>query len=103
MVEDMYEPLVSEVDFLKAGELRQKRGIRPKFKLTRFSGKVKCGNCGCGVSRRTAGMKKKWVCNTRERKGISACDMRPILRMSLIRLLIPLSRLPFLVIDWRCY
>ena len=78
MVEDMYEPLVSEVDFLKAGELRQKRGIRPKFKLTRFSGKVKCGNCGCGVSRRTAGMKKKWVCNTRERKGISACDMRPI-------------------------
>ena len=78
MVEDMYEPLVSEVDFLKAGELRHKRGMRPKFKLTRFSGKVKCGNCSCGVSRRTAGMKKKWVCNTRERKGISACDMRPI-------------------------
>ena len=80
-VEEMFEPLVSVEDYEKALLIRQKRAdesANKDAKLTRFSGIIKCGNCGCGISRRTAGAKKKWVCNTRERKGVDVCDNRPL-------------------------
>ena len=72
LVDEMFEPLVSEEDYQKALEIRQQRaGQFPNNQdnLTAFSGKVKCGYCGCGVSRRTSGDRKRWVCNTRERKA----------------------------------
>ena len=80
-VEEMFEPLVSVEDYEKALLIRQKRAdesANKDAKLTRFSGIIKCGNCGCGISRRTAGTKKKWVCNTRERKGVDVCGTRPL-------------------------
>lgn len=87
LVDEMFEPLVSEDDYEKAKEMRQKRADAMPNKnavLTPFSGMVKCGNCGCGFSRRTAGKKKRWVCNTRERKGMDACECRPIDESELI-------------------
>ena len=78
-VEEMYEPLVSVEDFERAQVIRQRRAEKSvNVQPTKFSGLVKCGNCGRGVSRRTAGGIKKWVCNTRERKGVDNCDMRPV-------------------------
>ena len=88
-VTEMFEPLVSAEDFERARAIRQKRADTAANKnpqLSKFSGLVKCGNCGHGVSRRTADGKKKWVCNTRERKGVDVCDMRPIMENELERL-----------------
>lgn len=88
LVEDMYEPLVSKEEYNKALKIRKERAEKMPNKdpvLTPYSGLVKCGNCGCGISRRTAGKKKKWVCNTRERKGIDCCDSRPINEEELIK------------------
>lgn len=87
VVEDMFEPLVSEQEFEKAQEIMQIRAEqRPNKnpKLTAFSGKVRCGDCGCSVSRRTAPKGKKWVCNTRERKGMDKCGMRPLYETELM-------------------
>ncbi len=82
MVEEMYEPLVSGEDFERAQEIRRQRAMEmPRSVITKFSGLVKCGNCGAGVSRRNAKDKKKWICNTRERK--SACNMRPVMETEL--------------------
>ncbi len=82
VVEEMFEPLVSREDFERAQELRRQRAMEvPRPVITKFSGLVKCGNCGAGVSRRTAKGKKKWICNTRERK--STCDMRPLMETEL--------------------
>ena len=81
LVDEMFEPLVSEEDYQKALEIRQQRAEQfpnNQDNLTAFSGKVKCGYCGCGVSRRTSGGRKRWVCNTRERKGMKQCECRPI-------------------------
>ena len=67
LVDEMFEPLVSEEDYQKALEIRQQRAEQfpnNQDNLTAFSGKVKCGYCGCGVSRRTSGDRKRWVCNT---------------------------------------
>ena len=85
-VEDMYEPLVTVEEFERAQEIRQRRAeesANANAALTKFSGLVKCGNCGRGVSRRTAKGAKKWVCNTRERKGTDVCDMRPLMEEEL--------------------
>ena len=85
-VEEMYEPLVSAKDFEQAMEIRGQRAgeaANANPTLTRFSGLVRCGCCGHGVSRRTAKGKKRWVCNTRERKGSGACDMRPVMETEL--------------------
>ena len=87
LVDEMFEPLVSEEVYQKALEIRQQRAERypnNQDNLTVFSGKVKCGYCGCGVSRRTSGGRKQWGCNTRERKGMKQCDCRPILETELI-------------------
>lgn len=93
LVEEMFEPLVSDADFKKVAEIRRARAPKVKPKLTRFSGKIKCGNCGSGVSRRSAGAgKKRWICNTRERKGMAECDMRPIMEYELERLI---GNIPF--------
>nr|MCR5402939.1 recombinase family protein [Butyrivibrio sp.] len=82
MVEEMFEPLVSREDFERAQEiLRQRAMATPHSIPTKFSGLVRCGNCGAGVSRRTSKGKKKWICNTRERK--STCDMRTIMEAEL--------------------
>lgn len=80
-VEDMFEPLVSEQDFEKAQKIMKKRAEAMPNRnpeLTVFSGIVRCGNCGRSVSRRTTKYGKKWVCNTRERKGKHTCDFRGI-------------------------
>ena len=44
--------------------------------ITAFSGIMKCGICGCSISRRTCKYGKKWICNTKERKH--TCDFRNI-------------------------
>ncbi|MDD7641516.1 MAG: recombinase family protein [Roseburia sp.] len=87
LVDEMFEPLVSEEDYQRALEIRQRRAeLFPNNQdnLTVFSGKVKCGYCGCGISRRTSGSRKRWVCNTRERKGMKSCECRPIWETELI-------------------
>lgn len=80
-VEEMFEPLVSKTDFEKAQQIMKDRAeAMPNRnpKLTAFSGIVKCANCGCSISRRTSKYGKKWICNTKERKGKAVCDFRDI-------------------------
>ncbi len=80
-VEGMYEPLVSTEELRRAIEIREKRAGEMKNAhpvLTRFSGLMKCGNCGGGVSRRTTNGTKAWRCNTSERKGMTACDVHKV-------------------------
>lgn len=87
LVDDMFEPLISEEDYQRALEIRQRRAeLFPNNQnnLTAFSGKVKCGYCGLGISRRTSGSRKRWVCNTRERKGMESCECRPIWETELL-------------------
>jgi Site-specific recombinases, DNA invertase Pin homologs len=83
VIDGMYEPLVSKDDFTKAQEIRaQRASLIPEATILGFSGLVKCGSCGSGVSRRTSRAAKRWCCNTKERKG--TCDMRPIMEEELI-------------------
>ena len=87
LVEGMFEQLVSKVDFDKAQEIRKRRAAQSSNRnpvLMPFSGVVKCGCCGGGFSRRTAGKYRRWGCNTRERKGSTACDSRPIREEELV-------------------
>ena len=81
LVDSVFEPLVSKTDFDKAQEIRKMRAAqscnRNSVRMP-FSGMVKCGCCGSGFSRRTAGKYRRWGCNTRERKGRESCDSRPI-------------------------
>ena len=81
LVDGVFEPLVSKDDFDKAQEIRKMRAAqscnRNSVRMP-FSGMVKCGCCGSGFSRRTAGKYRRWGCNTRERKGRESCDSRPI-------------------------
>ena len=87
LVEGTFEPLVSKTDFDNAQEIRQRRaaqsGNRNSVRMP-FSGMVKCGCCGGGFSRRTAGKYRRWGCNTRERKGRESCDSRPIKEEELV-------------------
>ena len=86
-VADMFEPLVSEEDFIKVQEIKEQRAAampNRNPKLTAFSGKMRCGICGCSISRRSSKYGKKWVCNTRERKGKEMCDSRPIFETELM-------------------
>ena len=87
MVDGVFEPLVSKEDFDKTQEIRKQRAEQscnrnPVFMP--FSGMVKCGCCGGGFSRRTAGKYRRWGCNTRERKGRESCDSRPIKEEELV-------------------
>ena len=80
-VEGMFEPLITQEDFEKAQAIRAERAEKAANKnpvLTAFSGMVKCGECGCSVSRRTTKYGKRWNCNTRERKGKDVCGLRPV-------------------------
>lgn len=74
-VDDMYEPIITGNEFDKAQEIRKARAevCEKDIRLTCFSGRMKCGGCGGGMSRRTANHKKKWVCNRKERKGANEC------------------------------
>ena len=86
-VAEMFEPLVSEEDFARVQEIRKQRAEampNKNPKLTAFSGKMRCGICGCSISRRTTKHGKKWTCNTKERKGKAACDSRPIYESELM-------------------
>lgn len=88
LVDEMYEPLVTEEEFEKAKMIRQQRAKSQPNRnpqLTVFSGKMKCGICGCGVSRRTSKARKFWMCNTRERKGEKVCDCLAIWEKELIQ------------------
>ena len=81
LVDGMFEPLVSKDDFDKTQEIRKQRAEQScnrNLVFMPFSGMVKCGCCGGGFSRRTAGKYRRWGCNTRERKGRESCDSRPI-------------------------
>ena len=87
LVEGIFEPLISRDDFDKAQEIRKLRAERAVNRnpvLMPFSGMVKCGCCGGGFSRRTAGKYRRWGCNTRERKGREFCDSRPIKEEELV-------------------
>ena len=87
LVEGIFEPLISRDDFDKAQEIRKLRAERAVNRnpvLMPFSGMVKCGCCGSGFSRRTAGKYRRWGCNTRERKGRESCDSRPIREEELV-------------------
>ena len=87
LVDGVFEPLVSKVDFDKAQEIRKRRAAQSSNRnpvLMPFSGMVKCGCCGSGFSRRTAGKYRRWGCNTRERKGRESCDSRPIKEEELV-------------------
>ena len=87
LVEGIFEPLISRDDFDKAQEIRKLRteqAVNRNPVLLPFSGMVKCGCCGGGFSRRTAGKYRRWGCNTRERKGSTACDSRPIKEEELV-------------------
>ena len=80
-VEEMFDPLVSETDFEQAQQIMKERAESMPNRnpeLTAFSGRVRCANCGCSISRRTSKYGKKWVCNTKERKGKCICDFRDI-------------------------
>lgn len=80
-VEDMFDPLVSRQDYEKAQVIMKERAKsmpNRSPKLTAFSGVVRCANCGCSICRRTSKYGKKWVCNTKERKGKCICDFRDI-------------------------
>lgn len=86
-VEEMYEPLVSTEDFAKAQVIMRERAAAmpnrdPKY--TVFSGKMKCGNCGCSISRRHSCQGIKWICNTKERKGKHVCDFRDLYESELM-------------------
>lgn len=84
LVDDMYEPLISEETHDKAIQIMKKRADsmpNKNPKLTPLSVMVKCGTCGCGISRRRS--TKRWVCNQKERKGLKACSSRPILEKEL--------------------
>lgn len=84
LVDDMYEPIISEEVHEKALEIMKKRAEsmpNKNPKLTPISGLVKCGACGGGISRRQSS--GRWVCNTRERKGKNVCSSRPILENEL--------------------
>ena len=87
LVDGVFDPLVSKEDFDKAQEIRKMRaeqsGNRNSVRMP-FSGIVKCGCCGGGFSRRTAGKYRRWGCNTKERKGSTACDSRPIKEEELV-------------------
>ena len=87
LVEGIFDPLVSREVFDKAQEIRKRRAAQSGNRnpvLMPFSGMVKCGCCGSGFSRRTAGKYRRWVCNTRERRGIDVCDSRPIKEEELV-------------------
>ncbi|MEQ2869256.1 recombinase family protein [Selenomonas noxia] len=87
LVDGVFESLVSRDDFDKAQEIRKQRVAQSANRnpvLMPFSGMVKCGCCGGGFSRRTAGKYKRWVCNTRERKGSTVCESRPIKEEELV-------------------
>ena len=86
-VDDMYEPLVSVEEYEQAVLIREKRAAEASnahVVLTRFSGLMKCGHCGCGISRRNFRKEKRWECNTRARKGSDVCDMQPLMETELI-------------------
>lgn len=76
LVEDMYEPIITKEIFDKTQKIKAERARAVKerdIKLTRYSGKMRCGICGSNMSRRTANKHKKWICNRKERKGIKQC------------------------------
>ena len=85
-VEEMFEPLITTDEFEQAKTIRERRAqesASASAVSTQYSGLIKCGNCGSGISRRSFKSAKRWVCNTRERKGKGLCDMRPVMEAEL--------------------
>ena len=88
-VDGLFEPLVTEENHARAVELRRQNAEKCaniNVELMPFSGKMKCGVCGCGLSRRSPKGYKKWTCNTKEKKGMAVCNSRPINEDELFRL-----------------
>ena len=81
VVEDEHEAIISRELFEAVAKIRAQRARKPYVK-TCFSGKVKCGKCGAGCSRRSIPHSKKtqrkiykrWSCNAWETK--QTCDLR---------------------------
>lgn len=87
LVEDAHEAIVSKELFEAVQRVRIERGrSAPKREYTCFTGKVRCGKCGYKCSRRNIVHSKKikreyykrWLCNGREKKGMSFCNVLPI-------------------------
>ena len=98
LVDGLYEPIISEETFEKASAIRKERAemcAERKIEVTPFSGKIQCGICGRSVSRRTAGDKKVWVCNTKEHKGKDVCGLRRVPEEELFKAWESLGQLPF--------
>lgn len=79
LVDDMYEPIISEEVHKKALKIMKNRAENMPNKnpeITAVSGFIKCGSCGSSMSRRKSS--GKWCCNKRERKGKHTCSSRPI-------------------------
>ena len=78
-VSGMFEPLISAEMYENVSEIRKQRAACiPKADITPFSGKVRCGICGHGVSRRTTRYGKVWKCNERERNGKDRCGLMTV-------------------------
>ena len=85
-VEEMFEPIITAEEFERAQSIRKERAEEFSREVvpTCFSGKIRCGCCNYGMSRRSANKKKKWVCNKKERrqecssKGIGEDDLKAL-------------------------
>ncbi len=74
-VEDDHEAIVSKEIFAEVQRLRAEKATAiPEKNVTCFSGKLKCGYCGCSVCRRNVPKNPSWVCNSVDKKGVSSCE-----------------------------
>ena len=96
-VENNHEPIISRELFDLAQEIRKKRGGKnvnarhqPAYKHYAFSGVLKCGFCGCNLTRKTMhGNDKKyvkviWECMKYIKEGKKSCPRCKALREEMI-------------------
>jgi len=99
IVKDVHEPIVSREDWEKCQAMRETNRIRSTAGnyVAPFSGLLKCPDCGYSLSRATAQYKlksgeKKYVygfnCDTRLKKGSTACDSHYITEKALHELVV---------------
>ncbi len=87
-VEDTHEAIIPMEEFQRVqAEFKRRRDLGPlgnkSLKLTAFSTKITCGQCGKHFrrsgKRNTAGeLYYIWTCQTKSKKGISACNSKSI-------------------------
>lgn len=82
-VEDDHEPIISKETFMKALELRTKRGMEMNrsgktFQKHAFVFKIRCGLCGAPYHHKTTKYTKKWMCRTYEMMGKETCGSKAV-------------------------